>query len=71
MLPEDVTDLVPDVLRHRLVLTYEALAEGMTPTMLIQQIMQHVPRARQAAGSAMSESPHKPEQRPARGSSGR
>src|SRR5438034_2697918 len=30
-LPEDVSDLAPDVLRHRLVLTYEALAEGLTP----------------------------------------
>ena len=29
MLPEDVTDLVPDVLRHRLVLSYEALAEAL------------------------------------------
>ena len=28
-LPEDVTDLVPDVFRHRLVLSYEALAEGL------------------------------------------
>jgi MoxR-like ATPase len=41
-LPEDVTDLVPDVLRHRLVLSYEALADGKTPDMLIQTIMAHV-----------------------------
>jgi MoxR-like ATPase len=32
VLPEDITDLVPDVMRHRLVLSYEALAEGLTPT---------------------------------------
>ena len=31
VLPEDVTDLAPDVLRHRLVLSYEALADGLTP----------------------------------------
>ena len=31
VLPEDVTDLVPDVLRHRLVLSYEALSDGQTP----------------------------------------
>ena len=31
VLPEDMTDLVPDVMRHRLVLSYEALAEGLTP----------------------------------------
>ena len=30
VLPEDVTDLVPDVLRHRLVLCYEALSDGQT-----------------------------------------
>jgi MoxR-like ATPase len=40
--PEDVKDLVPDVFRHRLVLTYEALAEGITPDQLIQRIMQHI-----------------------------
>jgi MoxR-like ATPase len=43
VLPEDVTDLVPDVFRHRLVLTYEALAEGMTPDHLIRRIMHHIP----------------------------
>jgi len=42
VLPEDVADLVPDVFRHRLVLTYEALAEGITPDYLIGQIMQRV-----------------------------
>jgi MoxR-like ATPase len=41
-LPEDVTDLVPDVFRHRLVLSYEALAEGLTPDELIKRVMQHV-----------------------------
>jgi MoxR-like ATPase len=41
-LPEDVTDLVPDVFRHRLVLSYEALAEGLAPDQLIQRIMQSV-----------------------------
>ena len=42
-LPEDVTDLAPDVLRHRLVLTYEALAEGLTPDQLIHRVMKRVP----------------------------
>jgi len=41
-LPEDVTDLVPDVFRHRLVLSYEALAEGLTADDLVQKIMQKV-----------------------------
>ena len=43
VLPEDVTDLAPDVLRHRLVLSYEALADGLTPDQLIHRIMQRIP----------------------------
>jgi len=42
-LPQDVIDLVPDVLRHRLVLSYEALSEGLTPEAIIAQILQAVP----------------------------
>ena len=42
-LPEDMADLVPDMLRHRLVLSYEALAEGLTADALIGQIMAKVP----------------------------
>jgi MoxR-like ATPase len=42
-LPEDVTDLVADVFRHRLVLTYEALAEAMTADELIRRIMRKIP----------------------------
>lgn len=40
---EDVTDLAPDVLRHRLVLSYEALADGVTADQIVQRILQHVP----------------------------
>src|SRR6184192_246924 len=42
VLPEDVTDLAADVLRHRLVLTYEAFADGKTPDDLIAEVMRHV-----------------------------
>jgi MoxR-like ATPase len=42
-LPEDMTDLVPDVLRHRLVLTYEALSEGLSPDDIVKKIMAKVP----------------------------
>ncbi|HSV48511.1 MAG TPA: MoxR family ATPase [Ramlibacter sp.] len=38
-LPEDMTDLVPDVLRHRIVLSYEALSEGMNSDAIVGQIM--------------------------------
>ena len=43
VLPEDVTDMAPDVIRHRLVLTYEALADGITPDEIVRRVMQHVP----------------------------
>ena len=42
VLPEDVTDMAPDVLRHRLVLAYEALAEGLTPDEIVHRVMQHI-----------------------------
>ena len=42
MLPEDVVDLVPDVLRHRLVLSYEALADSMTADAIVQRIVAKV-----------------------------
>ncbi len=43
VLPEDVVDLAPDVLRHRLVLSYEALSEGLSADALVAQIMAVVP----------------------------
>jgi MoxR-like ATPase len=42
VLPQDLVDLAPDVMRHRLVLTYEALAEAVTPDMIVQRLMQHI-----------------------------
>jgi MoxR-like ATPase len=44
VLPEDVADLVPDVMRHRIVLSYEALAEGLTPDQIIGRVMARIPR---------------------------
>ena len=41
--PEDIVDLVPDVLRHRLILSYEALAEGLTADHLVRRIMEKLP----------------------------
>jgi MoxR-like ATPase len=41
-LPEDVVDLVKDVFRHRLVLSYEALAEGLTADDLLGRVMKQV-----------------------------
>ena len=42
-LPEDMADLVPDVLRHRVVLSYEALSDGLSSDAVIQKIMAKIP----------------------------
>jgi MoxR-like ATPase len=36
---EDIRDLAADVLRHRLVLSYDALSEGVTADELLQQVL--------------------------------
>ena len=41
--PHDVKSLAPDVLRHRIILTYEAEAEGKTADELIRTILDNVP----------------------------
>jgi len=41
--PEDVKSIGPDVLRHRIILTYEAEAQAVTSDRLIQQIFNAVP----------------------------
>jgi MoxR-like ATPase len=42
-LPEDMTDLIPDILRHRLVLSYEALSEGFSADQILSKIMVKIP----------------------------
>jgi MoxR-like ATPase len=42
-LPEDVAALAPELLRHRLVLSYEALADGVEPDELIRRVLAQVP----------------------------
>lgn len=38
-LPEDVKAVAPDVLRHRILPTYEAEADGLTPDTLVERIL--------------------------------
>ncbi len=57
-LPQDLREIAPDVLRHRFVLSYEALADGVTADDIIDRILAAVPvpelalRERMAAGGA-------------------
>ena len=43
VLPEDVKAVAPAVLRHRLLLTYEAEAEGQTPDAIVRELLASVP----------------------------
>ena len=43
VLPEDVTDVIGDVMRHRLVLSYEAISESITPDDIVAQVLKAVP----------------------------
>jgi MoxR-like ATPase len=45
-LPQDVQELARDVLRHRLVLTYQALAEQVTPDSLLTAVLAAIPPPR-------------------------
>jgi MoxR-like ATPase len=40
--PEDVKQLAPDILRHRVITTYEAEAEEVTSADIIQRVLNHV-----------------------------
>ena len=40
---QDVFDVAPEILRHRLVLSYDALAEGVTTDSVVQQVLATVP----------------------------
>ncbi|MBB2941449.1 MoxR-like ATPase [Actinoplanes lutulentus] len=42
-LPQDLQDIAPDILRHRLVLSYDALADDIPADHIVARIMQTVP----------------------------
>jgi MoxR-like ATPase len=58
VLPQDVLDVAPDILRHRLVLSYDALADGVPADHVVRRVLQTVPlpqvtpRQRAGAGPA-------------------
>ncbi|QQR48588.1 MoxR family ATPase [bacterium] len=43
VIPDDVKAVAPDILRHRILLTYEAEAENITTDQIIQQILRTIP----------------------------
>jgi MoxR-like ATPase len=44
VVPSDIGELAPDVLRHRVVLSYEALADRISADDLIERVIESVPR---------------------------
>jgi MoxR-like ATPase len=43
VLPQDMTDIAADVLRHRMVLSYDALSEGISADDIVGKILQAIP----------------------------
>ena len=43
VVPQDIKDIVLDVLRHRILLTYEAEAEEITSEQIIHRIVERTP----------------------------
>jgi MoxR-like ATPase len=43
LLPDDVRDVAVDVMSHRLMLTFDALADGIDPEQVVKQILHAVP----------------------------
>ena len=41
--PRDVAEMAPEVMRHRLVLSYEALSDGVSPDAILQRVLEAVP----------------------------
>ena len=56
VLPQDVLDVATDVLPHRIVMSYDAIADGITATNAVRRVLQSVPlpqvAPRQRAGGA-------------------
>jgi MoxR-like ATPase len=65
VLPQDILDITPDVLRHRLVLSYDALADGVPADHIVKRIVQTVPlpqvAPRQNAGGYSAGTPGGPQ----------
>src|SRR5262249_8403088 len=43
VVPQDIFDVAPEVLRHRLLLSYDAIADGITADNLIGRILSSIP----------------------------
>jgi MoxR-like ATPase len=46
VLPHDISEIAPEVLRHRLVLTYEGVAAGVTAETIVRRVLERFPPPR-------------------------
>jgi MoxR-like ATPase len=54
VVPQDLDDLTLDVMRHRLVTSYEALSDGVSADAILQRVIECVPSPQPAYGHASS-----------------
>jgi MoxR-like ATPase len=59
-LPQDVYDVAPDILRHRLVPSYEALAQGLSVEHLLTRLLSTVPAPRVSPSQDPAAAPSSP-----------
>ncbi|MGI8759736.1 MAG: AAA family ATPase [Jatrophihabitantaceae bacterium] len=68
VLPQDVLDISVDVLAHRLVLSYDATADGIAAGQAVRRVLQKVPlpqvAPRQRAGGVVESAPVNPSHQP-------
>jgi MoxR-like ATPase len=63
VVPQDVYDVAPEVLRHRITLTYDALAEGVHPEAVVNSLLSRMPapsispQQGETAGQTFGQSP--------------
>lgn len=60
VVPQDVVEVIPDVLRHRLVLSYDALADEVSPDDVIRRVLQTVGLPQVAPQAVAPGSPQTP-----------
>jgi MoxR-like ATPase len=57
-LPQDLQDIAPDILRHRLVLSYDALADDIPADHVVARIMASVPMPQVASRQGATANGH-------------
>lgn len=62
VVPQDIVDVLPSVLRHRVVLTYDALADDVSAETVISRVLSTVPMPQVSAVPAGGSQTHTPQQ---------